>query len=109
MKWRVCTVSGCPELVLGGGRCSACRRAAERRRESPQTRGYGTAWRRTRAAYLKAHPTCERCNSPAGDVHHLDGLGPNGPRGHEEANLEALCGRCHSAITARMQPGGWAA
>lgn len=109
--WRVCTVSGCPELVLGGGRCPGCRRDADRRRGSPAARGYDARWRRTRARYLIATPGCEQpgCTSLAVDVHHRDGLGPTGLSGHDDANLEALCSVHHKRITAREQPGGWAA
>jgi len=43
----------------------------------------------------------------ATDVDHIDGLGPNGPRGHDWSNLRALCHSHHSQRTARDQPGGW--
>ena len=55
---------------------------------------------------LKAMPTC-RCGQPATDVHHLDGQGPTGPRGHDYTNLVAMCHACHSKVTATEQQGGW--
>jgi hypothetical protein len=72
-------------------------------------RGYDGAWRKTRAAYLKAHPNCSEpgCDAPAQDVHHLDGLGPLALRGHDPENLEGLCHSHHSERTAREQPAGW--
>lgn len=107
----VCSEPGCPNLTAYG-RCSACqlqsRRAADRRRPSAAARGYGSEWRRTRARYLREHPLCENaCGRPARDVHHIDGRGPAGPRGHDPANLLALCGSCHSRVTAALSPAGW--
>lgn len=43
----------------------------------------------------------------ATEVHHRDGLGPLGSRGHDFDNLQALTHACHSRITAINQPGGW--
>lgn len=112
---KVCSQPGCPELTPEG-RCDAHRREAEQRRGSASQRGYNRAWERTRAAYLKDHPVCE-CDDCAAlpytqrpaatDVDHIDGLGPNGPRGHDPANLRAYAHACHSRRTARDQPGGW--
>lgn len=81
------------------------------KRPSAARRGYDARWRRTRTRFLRDHPRCEHsgCREPATEAHHLDGLGPTGPAGHEAANLQALCSHHHKAITARMQPGGWAA
>ena len=102
---RVCAEPGCPLAAPAGGYCPehraghAARRA--RRRPPSSARGYDAAWRRTRAAILRARPACERCGAPATDVHHVDGQGPRGPRGHDPANLEALCAPCHSRETNR--------
>lgn len=76
-------------------------------RPSSSQRGYDAKWRKTRKAYLTAHPYCETCGEPATDVHHLDGCGPLGPFGHDHRNLQALCHFCHSQETAVAQPGGW--
>lgn len=111
----VCAIAGCPTLVERGGMCpphrAAYRRASDRKRPNATDRGYDTRWRRTRAAYLRFHRRCEHpgCTRLAVDVHHLDGQGPNGPRGHDPWNLQALCSRHHKTVTAREQPGGWAA
>ena len=51
--------------------------------------------------------TGARCDAPATDVDHIDGLGPQGPAGHDPANLRGYCHPHHSARTARDQPGGW--
>ena len=109
---RVCTTPGCPTLVpTGTGQCQACTQARHRRtnqrRPTTTQRGYGRAWFRTRGHQLKHHPTCAHCGQPAAHVHHIDGHGPNGPRGHDPTNLLSLCLSCHSRVTARDQPGGW--
>lgn len=113
MTLRVCATPGCPELT-DSTRCQAHtkakRRREDKRRPSARQRGYDSKWQRTRAAYLRSHPVCEDpegCIERATDVHHLDGLGPKGARGHDEANLLALCHEHHSRITATEQPGGF--
>lgn len=73
-------------------------------RPTTAQRGYGAKWQRTRRRYLRNHPYCEECGAQAVDVHHLDELGPLGPRGHDDSNLQALCKSCHSAITAAALP-----
>jgi 5-methylcytosine-specific restriction enzyme A len=89
--------------------CPNLKPCPDHRRPTAAARGYDRRWGATRAAYLRTHPTCEQagCHTAAVDVHHLDGLGPNGPKGHAASNLQALCKRHHAGITARMQPGGW--
>ena len=61
-------------------------------------------WQQCRAAYIKAHPLCERCAakglvSPAEQVHHKIRLTPENLRKPEITlnpdNLEALCKACH--------------
>jgi 5-methylcytosine-specific restriction protein A len=42
---------------------------------------------------------------PATEVDHKDGLGPNGPRGHDLDNLRSLCKSCHSRKTVRCDGG----
>lgn len=110
-----CSTPGCPNLS-DRGKCSVCRREVRKqtdaRRPNSAARGYGHRWKRTRARYLRQHPICEHeegCITLAVEVHHRDGLGPNGPNGHADSNLQALCSPHHSQVTAQMQPGGWAA
>ena len=102
-----CSAKGCPTLT----RNSYCddhyrdvQRELDSRRPNSTERGYDTEWRKTRAAFIKAHPYCQDeagCLAEATDVHHLDGLGPKGPQGHDWANLQSLCHSHHSRITAR--------
>lgn len=109
-----CAMAGCPELVTGG-LCHDHARAKEARRGSAASRGYGPQWQRTRTIYLTRHaptdidgrPLCENCGTAGTDlnpihVDHIDGLGPTGPRGHDPANLQALCARCHGIKTAHQ-------
>lgn len=110
---RLCIEAGCANPTEAT-RCKRHQRAKERgydsRRPSAVERGYGAKWRKTRAAFLRDHPICEDaegCIAAATDVDHIDGLGPNGPNGHDPANLRALCHSHHSQRTARDQPGGW--
>lgn len=106
---RPCNVSTCPNLAVDGtSRCAE--HTTKDNRPSSHARGYGGRWRKTRAAYLAAHPFCEVHDGDrvrATDVDHIDGKGPNGPMGHVWANLRAMCHECHSKRTARDQPGGW--
>ena len=106
MILRACTVCG---ALSDENRCPDHR--YRDRRPSAARRGYDARWRQTRARYLRTVPWCENCGVfvKADEVHHLDGLGPNGPNGHNFANLQALCSPCHKSVTAREQPGGWAA
>jgi 5-methylcytosine-specific restriction enzyme A len=79
-------------------------------RPSARQRGYDSRWEATRSAYLSAFPICQHrdgCIEPATQVHHLDGQGPKGERGHDWSNLQGLCGPHHSQTTATDQPGGW--
>lgn len=105
----VCSTPGCPELVERG-QCRGCRGKANAGRRRTK-RPYDTAaWRRTRDAFLAAHPYC-MCPAHAAlplivrplatEVDHLDGLGPLGPRGHDPSNLQSLTKACHSRKTAR--------
>lgn len=109
----------CPELVPAGEYCPAHRnRSPERRRPTSNARGYDVEWFKTRARYLRDHaprnaagePVCEECGRSASEVgaplevDHLDGLGPNGPRGHDPDNLQALCPTHHGQKTRAQAP-----
>jgi 5-methylcytosine-specific restriction protein A len=78
-------------------------------RPSAAERGYGARWQRFSRRYRRKHPLCEcGCGRPSEVVHHLDGLGPLGPRGFDPDNCQALAKVCHDRETAKQQPGGWA-
>jgi 5-methylcytosine-specific restriction protein A len=78
---------------------------AARRPRAKDGQGYDWAWRRTRARKLRTDADCERCGAEATTVHHIDGLGPNGPAGHHMPNLEALCASCHNAVSGKQRWG----
>jgi len=119
----ICPTPGCPEYTQGG-RCPGCQTKAEQRRGTSSQRGYGSRHRTTfRAAVLARDPHCVctesghghdgPCGQPSrhADHHPLSrrelvdsGQDPDDPR-----HGRGLCGPCHSAETARHQPGGWAA
>lgn len=86
MSLRPCTEHGCPNLT-DRGKCAVhrreARRASDRRRPTADQRGYGSEWRRTRAAFLRSYPVCELCSAPSTEVDHRDGRGPLGPHGHD--------------------------
>lgn len=74
-------------------------------RPSPRARGYDDRWNTTRGDHLRRYPRCQwpACGAPAVDVHHLDELGPLGPRGHDHDNLASLCHAHHSEVTGRSR------
>lgn len=109
---KVCAQRGCPALTDSTycpPHTSARRKASDAKRPSARDRGYDHKWQATRARHLHLYPLCVQCGKPATDVDHIDGLGPLGPRGHDETNLRSYCKAHHSQRTARDQPGGWAA
>jgi 5-methylcytosine-specific restriction enzyme A len=67
----------------------------------PAWRRGSRRWERVSRAYRAKHPTCEEagCERPSAHVHHLDGLGPQGPLGFDWANLMALCPSHHAKRT----------
>lgn len=112
----VCSTPGCPVLTESNGRCQGCASKARARRRLRTPSYSSPAWRRTRAAFLAAHPYCE-CPAHAGlptlarpdatEVDHIDGLGLHGPRAFDWSNLRAMTKACHSRRTATDQPTDW--
>ena len=110
---RPCSYPGCPELVADRY-CEAHQKLIDTRynkyqRDSSTGKRYGSAWRKLRSRYIKAHPLCEMCKktgklTPAEEVHHIIPLSKGGT--HAESNLMSLCTSCHSTITAR-EGGRW--
>lgn len=97
----LCSAPGCAAIIEGAGRCPE-HQYARRSRTGNRDPAYGTRrWRTTRNAYASTHPVCEvpSCSQPVGIVHHLDGLGPAGPRGHDPANLRSACHHHHRQVT----------
>ncbi|GAA1072450.1 hypothetical protein GCM10009665_79110 [Kitasatospora nipponensis] len=108
----VCSRSGCPALT-DSGRCPEHRAEAEQRRGTAGQRGYARRHEQHfRTAVLARDPVCVVCTmAPSRHADHHPhsrrelvqlGLDPDSPQ-----YGRGLCGPCHSAETARHQPGGW--
>ncbi len=101
---RVCNVPGCPVLTAGG-RCD--QHGKPDLRPSPSRYGYDARWAKLSRRFRKLHPVCQwpGCVRPSEVTDHIDGQGPRGPRGFDEANLQALCWSHHSHKTATLDGG----
>lgn len=109
---RPCVHPGCPALVRGGNRCTRhlreVRRQADSRRGSSAARGYGAAWQRARARFLRANPFCVECRKEgrievATVVDHIVPHRGDPERFWDEANWQPLCKPHHDRKTARGQ------
>jgi 5-methylcytosine-specific restriction protein A len=108
---RPCTHPGCKML-----NCTVHQRTPSQQRQpdlrpSAARRGYGDHWRKVRAAFLLAHPTCEDCSRIATIADHV----PNRrelvrmgvPDPDVDEYLHARCKICHDRKTATLDGGGW--
>lgn len=102
---RVCSIKGCSELTRQG-KCDECRRRANSDRARVTGTRYNARWRAFAHTWLRRYPLCFMCGGTAVHVDHIDGLGPDGPRGYDPANLQSLCRPCHSKKTV-AQDGGF--
>lgn len=100
-----CSVAGCPEIAVSGGRCAQHqqRRQYVDTRLSASKRGYDAKWRKSRARFLSVHPVCVVCGGEATEVDHIIPLSAGGD--DDWRNLQPLCKRCHSRKTRRQAPG----
>lgn len=106
--FQICPVDGC-FCPTWKGKCKAHARAnskGQRYRDS-HAGALAQRWKVKRRAYLNDHAYCENdaahpaLTAPhAAEVDHIDALGPAGPRGFDDSNLQALCKACHSRKTA---------
>ncbi len=106
-----CTSPGCPGRATHSGMCKQHdlqrRRHYDRQRPTAAQRGYNGEWQRTRAAFLKAHPTCCVCDQPATQVDHITPRREGGSK-TDWTNLRPYCHRHHSMKTARQDnPQAW--
>jgi 5-methylcytosine-specific restriction enzyme A len=94
-----------------GARSAAAAKAElDRQRPSAARRGYGSRWRRARAAYLARHPLCVPCAAAgrlalATVVDHVVPHHGDQRLFWDESNWQGLCKPCHDAKTARE--GRW--
>lgn len=95
---RICGC-GCGKIIPAGQRCPsslARKKEADARRPSARgERGYGTKWKKEREAFLKQHPTCIRCPSPATVVDHKVPHRGDQKLFWERTNWQPLCRTCH--------------
>ncbi len=108
---RPCSHPGCPELTSDGSRCEKHlkqeRQEYDRRRAKDPAHTFytSTAWREARARQLRREPLCRECQQSgrvtvATVVDHITPLAQGGER-YDLANLQSLCGPCHSAKSIR--------
>jgi 5-methylcytosine-specific restriction protein A len=119
---KVCSASGCYELVERG-RCPTHTRAADHARGTATERGYTSShWRASRRACLRAQPICMCHDTTHG--HGRECLSISTVADHHPATRKALvargvpdpdalvylrgvCKPCHDRHTAVTSPGGW--
>ncbi|CCB65392.1 HNH endonuclease [Hyphomicrobium sp. MC1] len=97
-------IASCGCIIHDGKPCVHQRkRAAERKsrfdtkRPSAAARGYDGKWQKARAAYLKAHPICARCNEPATVVDHIVAHKGSEFLFWHQANWMQLCQHHHNS------------
>ena len=91
--------------TVGTGATARSVRRVARPRPPRRLQGYDETWLQLSRAFRSAHPLCAICKeqgrlTPSQQVHHVQPLTEGGAR-LDPANLQALCRRCHSSITAR--------
>jgi 5-methylcytosine-specific restriction enzyme A len=101
-------------MATAGSRCdkhaAQVKREVDQRRGSSAQRGYGGAWQKARAGYLRLHPLCVHCQAegrvtPATELDHI--VPHKGDRAlfWDSANWQPLCKPHHDAKTAREDGG----
>lgn len=107
-----CRASGCGALVRdGSGYCPKhAKRTETIKRESSTQRGYGYAWQKARAGYLRNHPLCRRHQEKgqlvaATLVDHIVPHKGDKALFWDKTNWQPLCDSCHSEKTASEDGG----
>ena len=103
MPFKAPRIRSCGYRVSAGLLC-ACqlKRMKERNaryevtRPNARQRGYTRSWDRERAIYLKANPSCRRCNARATVVDHIQPHKGNDALFWNRANWQPLCATCHN-------------
>ena len=102
-----CRHPGCAQLVEPGQKyCERHKPMHPEEVRSAAGRGYGSAWRKARKAFLQAHPLCAECMKEgryvqATDVDHIVPHRGDMELFWDRSNWQALCHRCHSKKTRR--------
>lgn len=105
MPMRAPRLCGCGKAIPYGGKCP-CQRKRDRERKalhdaarpSARQRGYDGKWAKERLAYLRDHPTCARCGSPATVVNHKQPHRGDRKLFWSRSNWEAVCKPCHDGV-----------
>jgi 5-methylcytosine-specific restriction protein A len=112
---RVCTKSGCRNLVRGGGRCEQHPKVAEQQRRFKATDPFyaSAAWRKARTAKLLDSPLCEcpDCQRTheehaANTVDHIKPRKTHPELELDQDNLRAMSWSHHSRHHARRKRRG---
>ncbi len=99
-----CRHPGCPNLTDD----SYCTQHAPLyQRESANSRGYTSKWRKLSKLYLNKHPLCVECKrkgklTPATVVDHIIPHRGNEELMWSESNWQSLCKKCHDRKTGRF-------
>lgn len=108
-----CSVPACPNLTNERYCANHSDRGKQqdRQRGTSAERGYGSAWRKARAGWLRKHPLCAECKrkdiiTEATEVDHILPHKGNRILFWDRANWQSLCKSCHSAKTA-LEDGGF--
>ncbi|MGE0853643.1 MAG: HNH endonuclease [Hyphomicrobiaceae bacterium] len=103
MPTRAARICSCGRRVASGERCPCqVQRDRERKarhdanRPSARQRGYTATWDQTRREFLRVHPNCKRCSSPASVVDHVVPHRGDMRLFWDRANWQSLCVPCHS-------------
>ena len=103
----------CPNhrKLFSGARCPDCAKEskarAEERRPNAGERGYGGDWRKARADFLEAHPTCSHCGAPATVVDHVVAHKGDKALFWARSNWQPMCQPCHRTKTNQSDGGGF--
>jgi 5-methylcytosine-specific restriction endonuclease McrA len=95
--------------TTAGSWCPPCAKAKreeyDRARAGDPLRKFyaSSAWKRFRAAFRAAHPTCALCRRPGQHVDHILSVRDHPARALDPANVRTLCESCHNSRTARTQ------
>lgn len=105
----VCGQPGCPALVVGAPRCPAHQPPQPKRGSSTQ-QGYGSKWRKAKAAYLAVHRWCVECQrhghaTPSTCIDHIVAHKGNRELFWNRRNWRASCISCNSSKAAREEGG----
>ena len=119
--YKVCSTSGCPNLVESGGLCGKCRRAKDAKRSRRSNPYNSRAHRAARQRVLARDPYCVcvgqcgrhkgMCGAPSTVADHYPYERVDLVEMHEDPNdpnwMRGICKPCHDSKTGRTKPSGF--